>query len=47
MNYFFFSLQQHEKYKKEINKHYRLKAMFPQGTSGDIARNAAPEEKII
>ena len=30
---------------EENNKHYRLKAMFPQGTSDDIAWNTAPEKK--
>ena len=41
----FFSLQQHKNYKKENNKHYRLKVVFPQGTSSDIARYTAPEKK--
>ena len=41
----FFSLQQHKKYKTENNKHGRLKAAFPQGISGDIARNIASEKK--
>ena len=46
--FIFFSLyNKHKKYKKENNKHYKLKAVFPQGTIGDIARNTAPEEKII
>ena len=27
------------------NKDYRLKAMFPQGNSDDIAWNTAPEKK--
>ena len=45
----FFSLKQHKerKYKKENSKHYRLKAVFSQGTSGDIARNTAPGEKTM
>ena len=30
---------------KENNKHYRLKAVYQQGTSGDITRNTAPEKK--
>ena len=34
-------------YKKENNKHYRLKTVFLQVISGDIARNTAPGEKII
>ena len=34
-------------YKKENNKHYRLKSVFPQGTIGDIARNTAPEKSNL
>ena len=34
--------------KKSINTtDYRLKAVFPQGTSADTARNTTPEEKIF
>ena len=48
VKHFFFSLYNNIKNtRKKINKDYRLKAVFPQGTSGDIARNTALEEKVI
>ena len=34
-------------YEKENNKLYRLKSVFPQGTSGDIARSTAPEKNNL
>ena len=44
-NFLFFLHNNIKSKRKEDNKHYRLKAVLPQGTGGDSARNTAPEKK--